>query len=309
MKLARELLENNIEDDACQITLQKVIDIVQSTNLTVANEKEKMWKSIHALSTDKSPDNWKELMKKTSFDLDSSTFSSLYHFVLMKIVENILIYENEKSKKVSSNEEVVTMSEDEQQIVRYVAGYILFSLTRKWKKISENKKGNIVASTVLKFLESVKMTSVELQANSFLDFTNKWLELVNRGGLILVNDNFFIFIRRIENNVRKYLNVKFLLSYKGEDLRDLLYNHIQSNVGVNITWDNLTRFIPNDDLKKELKRQIIEKWIDIRTRSFVKCYVQIIKRNLTNLAKGVQKDAKKDSVSISTEPAMRKTLI
>ena len=54
---------------------------------------------------------------------------------------------------------------------------------------------------------------------SFLDYTRKWAELVNKGGLIEVNNYLFIFIRRTETYVQKILNLELLKNYKGEELR------------------------------------------------------------------------------------------
>ena len=54
---------------------------------------------------------------------------------------------------------------------------------------------------------------------SFLDYTRKWTELVNKGGLIEVNNYLFIFIRRTETYVQKILNLELLKNYKGEELR------------------------------------------------------------------------------------------
>ena len=54
---------------------------------------------------------------------------------------------------------------------------------------------------------------------SFLDYTRKWAELVNKGGLIEVNNNFFIFIRRAETYVQQILNLELLKNYEGEELR------------------------------------------------------------------------------------------
>lgn len=54
---------------------------------------------------------------------------------------------------------------------------------------------------------------------SFLDYTRKWAELVNKGGLIEVNNNFFIFIRRTETYVQQILNLELLKNYEGEELR------------------------------------------------------------------------------------------
>ena len=53
----------------------------------------------------------------------------------------------------------------------------------------------------------------------FLDYTRKWAELVNKGGLIEVNNNLFIFIRRTETYVQQILNLELLKNYEGEELR------------------------------------------------------------------------------------------
>ena len=94
----------------------------------------------------------------------------------------------------------------------------------------------------------------------------------------MVNYDLFILVRRIENTVRQLLNIEMLKSYRGEDLRDLLMTQLVKHNGIYVTWENLSRLIPNEDLRKELKREIIAKWVDIRTRSFVKSFVQMIKR-------------------------------
>ena len=72
---------------------------------------------------------------------------------------------------------------------------------------------------------------------------------------------FFIFIRRRENTVRQLLTIDMLRNYRGEDLRDLLMTSLEKHDGINVTWDNLSRLIPNDDLRKELKREILVKWV------------------------------------------------
>ena len=51
--------------------------------------------------------------------------------------------------------------------------------------------------------------------------TGSWVECVNRGGLFLVNNDFYTFIRNIEFELRKILNVSFFISYCGENIREV----------------------------------------------------------------------------------------
>ena len=226
---ANELLKKDLENADCQATVQDVIDVVDGVNLTV----EKMWKEIHDMATNDTPNNWLIILENTSYSLESSTFSSLYHFILMRLVEYIIEYENEKKRESLFSQEDLRLTEDQQQIVRYVAGYIIFSLTKKWKMVYRNKK-SMVASAAVDFLKSIRITSNNIRANSFLDFSMKWVELVNRGGLVIVNDDFFIFIRRIENTVRQLLTIDMLRNYRGEDLRDLLMTSLEKHDGINV---------------------------------------------------------------------------
>ena len=55
-----------------------------------------------------------------------------------------------------------------------------------------------------------------------LKFTKTWVDRANRGGLFLVNDEFLLFIRNVEEVARKVFNKNLLQTYHGEDLRDIL---------------------------------------------------------------------------------------
>ena len=68
-----------------------------------------------------------------------------------------------------------------------------------------------------------------IKCESFLDYTRKWTEFVNRGGLIKVNDNLLIFIRRTEIYVHKILNLELLKNYRGGDLREVIRKKIMES--------------------------------------------------------------------------------
>ena len=102
----------------------------------------------------------------------------------------------------------IVLSEDEQQVMRYIAGNIIYSLTGKYKKICRTNSNQCVLAA-MELLCSLKSNG-ESSLTAFLDYTRKWTELVKRGGLIEVNDNLFIFIRRTEIYALKILNLELL---------------------------------------------------------------------------------------------------
>ena len=101
---------------------------------------------------------------------------------------------------------------------------------------------------VLETIASWRANPTELtNTTSFLEFSKSWTERINRGGLFLVNEKFFIFIRRIENVARSILNCNLLLDYNGQDLRDILMERLRRSMLVDISWDSLTKNITSED--------------------------------------------------------------
>ena len=94
---------------------------------------------------------------------------------------------------------------------------------------------------------------------SFPDYATSAVERVNPDGLLLVNNDFYIFIRNIEFEVGKILNVSFLISYCGENIRDVIVEKLRDNKAIKSTCDVLTRNVANEMFTEKLKIQILNK--------------------------------------------------
>ena len=286
-----------------------VMSLMSGLNLAKSANQEILWQNVHRYTiSPTSREIWLTVISSDTADLPS--FHALFHFLVMRCVNSIMSLENEErfehTKCVKATNWELT--KEEQEVVSYVAGYMIFSLKRKYKKLQTSSSSKEIAVAALQLLQSLETKgNSEFKSNSFLDFTHKWVEKVNRGGLVRVNDNMFIFVRRIENVVRQVLNIKFMKIYKGEDLRDILQKELEKSSLIDLGWDSLSRLLPNRDLAAVLKRQLICKWVDIRARSFVNCYVQLVKRKLVRVSK---KEGQKTTVHLSkkAEQAMRKKL-
>ena len=82
----------------------------------------------------------------------------------------------------------------------------------------------------------MKCATHEVEAYNFLDFVKKWTNLVDRGGPIKMNDQFFLFIKYVETLVRKTLTFSFVKTYKGEDIRELLHEKLEESNMINNLW-------------------------------------------------------------------------
>ena len=142
-------------------------------------------------------------------------------------------------------------------------------------------------------------SSSEFKPSSFLDYTKEWIEKVNRGSLVVINDYFCIFVSCPEIQARKILNLNFVILYSGENIKLKVFEKLSENNLIRCYWEKLTRSVGNEDLKEKLKVKIVTKWIDIRVNAFIKTWVQIIRRKESR--SGSSNDGRQ-------EVTMRKTL-
>lgn len=280
-----------------------IFNVVKKTNLLVEQCITKMWKEIHELTIDPDISLWKLIVNKK---LSTPEFNSLYHTTCMKIVEILLKIENEGKKTTKDEYQQIKTTEEEQKVVRYIAGYVIHTLIQKYKRFKRSSviETREMANAAIDFLKSLD-TKLKKNVNtqSFLEYTKEWVTAKNRGELVQVNDDMFIFIRRLETVVRNTLTFDFLKTYRGEDLRDVIFHELESAPFINSGWSIVARNLGNESLKEILKRQIVNKWIDIRARSYVTSYIQIVKRMYQ---KRKQDDKRKPSNK--AEPAMRNSL-
>ena len=293
----------------CRHMLDELVSFMVG-NLAKNSDLEIMWKNVHQYATNSSSrSSWLDVCLN-HVDVNSQEFVSLLHFIVMFSVKSVMLLENDLKKKDGKqpeSKECNTLSTEEQEILSYVAGYLVFSLKRKYKRIQESGSSKAVAVAALQLLTSLEIRGGRsIESKTFLDFTRKWMEKVNRGGLVQVNDAMFIFVRTIENVVRSVLNVNLMRTYKGEDLRDVLEKELNKSVLIDVYWEAMSRAMPNKELGDCLKTQFIAKWVDIRARSFVNTYVQIVKHKLNQLK--AEKNKSSVKLSSKSEPAMRKKL-
>ena len=233
-KLAGFLVYQVHETDA-QSFVMKVVKLIKATNILNMNSRENMWQTILKESNNSLFEQiFKNGIEKFEY-YEKSVVQGLGFDVLMRVVREIFKYDNDKMTKKDQKIEIKLTDED-QQIIHYVAGYIIFALTNKYRRLCENSK-NFGAKDILLFLGALKIKSTdEFSGENFLKFVERWTNLVNRGGLVRINSDLFVFIRRVETVVQKILTLHFLRRYHGEDLRDHLKDKLQNNHFVTLGW-------------------------------------------------------------------------
>ena len=92
---------------------------------------------------------------------------------------------------------------------------------------------------------------------------------MNRGGLIEVTDDFFLFIKLVELEYRKILNINFLITYSGQDICDQLCSNITNSELLQRDRDLLTKDLNYRSLCDTLFHRIVKKWVNTRINAFI----------------------------------------
>ena len=115
-----------------------------------------------------------------------------------------------------------------------------------------------------------------------------------------MNNNFYTFILIIEFDVRKILNVSFLISYSRENIRGIIVEKLRDNYALKSNWD----FIAKISLIKCLQRSYRFKFsATFRVHAFVNTWVQIMRRKPS-----IETVKKTDKISRKGEISLRKSL-
>ena len=147
-----------------------MLNVLKLCPIKKGKGRELMWTEIHNILIFNTED-WCLLLQGSSFSSTSQEFRILHHSVLMKIIQSLLSHENKQIEDLSTEIYDIHLINEEQQIIYYVAGYIVFTLRKKYVKIESGGK-NKVASAAVEFLDSLRITGdTSIKAHSFLDFT------------------------------------------------------------------------------------------------------------------------------------------
>jgi len=260
--------------------------------------QEKVCNKMYNFSVEESiHDKWLKFLQVLDISSVPSSRSMLLSYIIDRFYLHSIKYHSmfllgDSTENVLDSD--IRLTSSEENTVRYVAGYIPFSLFHKFTnmKVTESTKA---ALSIIK-----SWSNVNGDEKTFLEYTKEWLEEVNRGGLCFVSDDFYIFIRHVEMCARKVLNTKMLKQYGGENIRSLILDELNKSTMLDKTWNSVTNRVENKQLKSKLRNEVFVKWINIRGNAFVKSWVDMVKCKQVEIKK--QNKLKKKKTD--TNPAL-----
>ncbi len=295
--IAAELESNGFQTDSAFVTdLGKTLwDVVSAGGKKFGSAtEEKVCCSLHALKLNNALwDHWVTFVSaNTSSACTSEQPMRLLFLHVIRSVMTALVTERNEQDLIGAPgipQPVIELGEHDEQVLLYAAGYIPYALLKKFQRQSSNRAKGCAA-----FLLSWKIPhdSLEGEAGTFLQYTTKWVEKIDRGGLFRFNDEVYKFLRSMEIQTLKCLNKNVLLA---PNINNILMTQLNDNPYVQRCWDSLVANRLPQEFSSYLLRAIKVRWIKLRVTAFVKVYLIMAKL----------KNAK---VSRKGEKAMRKTV-
>ena len=150
-----------------------------------------LWPKFHVFRVREVPQIWRNCQQAIS-DVDPILMQKVtlkYALLLLHVKycgssrESIVVDEKEKRRG--------SMSLEEENAIRYAAGYVLMKMKRMYKK----RESVSICCCLLSMEEGTTKDEEgdEATEESYLEYTRAWLQLINRGGLFTVRDEVYNF--------------------------------------------------------------------------------------------------------------------
>ncbi|XP_062597802.1 uncharacterized protein LOC134259219 [Saccostrea cucullata] len=175
-----------------------------SLNLCHNLSREVFYTKLHALrlSAILQRDCVKEFIERgcTEKSEDIVNFLQTYILNLPCEIVNTLLEQNKTVSEQQSKE----LSQNDQQILFYICGFIVRSLKKKsFRKKKEDRDER---------LQMLEKLTCEKNNSSFIAEFDKWLTKSTRGGLLRPTDAFYLLVRELENTIRTIVDFDNLQS-------------------------------------------------------------------------------------------------
>ena len=183
--------------------VQDLVQFVPDGKLSTV-KREYMWETFHNYRLkDEVQVKWELLLTTCGASGSHRATMILLQFVLRNTLESIICCSGVQTDilRPTCMNQKIDLTDTECEALRYVAGFIPFSLIKYYNRF----KGNSAAESCICILKLWKRSETNSGEN-FLDFTKHWADLVDRGGLFQVHEGVYSFFWAVECVAKQYLS-------------------------------------------------------------------------------------------------------
>ena len=247
--------ENHLREHAVffRSLVDKISKVIQVKNTI---NKEKIFQDFHKLRiSEQFISLWQSYLEAVGLEVDPL----FYQQVSQEIFESLLTQKFKiEHNEVPDNSIQDRLTDEEENAVNYVGGYVVRSVKDKTKDKDQ-----------LDVLKNLTGDSTNFEAQ-------KWTKTVDRGGLVHVSEEAFRFFLAVEYATRRNLRVSNVINMD-ENFRNKLKNLIMGDSDVEFYW--LLTGVEDEDAGELVMEKLIEKWITVRGFSFTNSILEQYKQN------------------------------
>ena len=155
--------------------------------------RERLWSSFHSVRVS---DAFQTLYKAMPTRADDPIF---WQMMLSKVMEELYLPSEDTTPEATSRD-IHQLTEEEQKVIRYMAGYVVVSLRRKLEHSSHPQMEELI-------LCLWNLCEDSTSSDTFLAYTKSWIDKLDCGGLFPVNDMTYSLFEVIEIELRKYYSI------------------------------------------------------------------------------------------------------
>ena len=264
--------------------------IVPATVKCHSTKRERFWAAFHSKQVHELPGMWSSLIRNLGCDeVGSGGLVLLSQHINQRLFEEILRARTSLVNDAEASQKPLTVGEA--NALRYAAGYVPFALK---KKLSHRPE----------FIQCLDQLGVSGQGDTYLEYTKKWIELVNRGKLFNVSDEAYRFFHDLEMKVCAYLKNIFLAGGKADQSKEEIVSCIVEDTDIQFSWLLLCLDLDDEELSNELLKHVVEMWLTIRGFSMADAWMEYYKQSdesNTKSKKGLRKGLKRKKLQLEED--------
>ena len=222
-----------------------------------------MWSDYHKLCTSPTfADGWRDLFKR-SLQLPSDVHIVQYvtHTIFKGVVRDTY------PVSVPEHSSTTSMTTEEEYALRYVAGFVCKNLRLRLERPSTTVP-SIKKDTAILLLSELSLGDEQENA------TAAWLNSVDRGGLLHVNDSAYRVFASFEHVIRTHLTFK-TADKQHKASREEIVKSVLESKDVQRNWNDA---LPVDDaMSSWLLKELVESYTTIRGYAFASPCMEIYK--------------------------------
>ena len=275
-------------DDFADALYEKLESVVISVMpLSSAGARSDLWKKYHKIRSTELCDTWDKFLKDLSIEdgIGTSIYTLLTQMINDKMFEELVVhYTSTHTDVAHHNVCKKSLSSLEEGIIRYATGFIPHTLIKRFEARKDKKYALFVDC-----LLGMSINYEDSVESSFLEYTKRWTNIINRGGLFEINDQSFNFFKEVESTLQMKLQFFMLESAKGienKSYKDRIISEVTSDEDVLFHWSICAVHIMDEQLSNELLNYIVELWLTIRGFSLANEWLEIFKQKTVSSTKG-----------------------